>query len=30
VTQARMEWPVGSNSRARSSGLRPPRTRSTI
>ena len=29
-TQARMEWPLGSNSRARSSGLRPARTRSTI
>src|SRR5258707_6922943 len=25
-----MEWPLGSNSRARSSGLRPARTRSTI
>jgi hypothetical protein len=30
VTQARMEWPVGSNSRARSSGSRPAQTRSTI
>src|SRR3954447_22227483 len=29
-THARMEWPLGSNSRARSSGLRPARTRSTI
>src|SRR5438477_6393436 len=27
---ARMEWPLGSNSPARSSGLRPARTRSTI
>ena len=26
----RMDWPVGSNSRARSSGSRPARTRSTI
>ena len=25
-----MEWPLGSNSRAKSSGLRPARTRSTI
>ena len=30
ATHARMEWPLGSNSRARSSGLRPARTRSTI
>ena len=30
ATHARMEWPLGSNSRARSSGLRPARTRSII
>ena len=30
ATHARIDWPVGSNSRARSSGSRPERTRSTI